>query len=825
MALDQISDMPAPSTGASRPTSVRRKILASFGMVIALTLICASVGLAAFQVTSGTFATLQEERLPEVLRSNKLIGSVSSIVGKLERAKAAGDMTTLEAADGDLHALFGELEDDLAAHPAETRTRLSESVTALRQAARRLADAQREVIVAAEQRERSLKELGAIAQDAQMQITPIVDDASFELAIGAEDVSEQTATVITTLVEADFAQIDAVLRLRAGANLLAGGAIAAAASADPSARSILSELSSTAEGRIDAAMAALEATASADAEALSGAVAELRSRAGAALGATGGQTLTAAVLEARRSLELGLDAILDEKIFDLTIRTDDAVTETRATLESLIENQVAGIRSKLVLDATINRLVTAIFAAATAPDPTAVAISAERMSSERALMQDNSVAAALDGALKTAIDPLLAASDPQDGLTALRLRELEAIATASRAVEEARLDAADLSELASSEIASAIAKIADAGEDVGTTISIAQVVLLAVSVVSLIIGFVSFRGVERSVVAPLQRLAARTRSLAEGDVSPIDVPEAQADEIGRMSEALAIFRRNVLHMRALEERLSGILARARMSADSVAEVSGTATENARKISDGSSQQAGAAQQASAAVEEMTSNLRLMAENATTTEAIADKVSDEARRSGETVGEAVQAMQQIVEKISVVREIARQTDLLALNAAVEAARAGDLGRGFAVVASEVRKLAERSQTAAGEIDELSGKTVGLSQTARELLDALVPKVEQTSDLVKEISSATREQSAGAEQINEALRSLNTVTERNAQFANSAQETSQDLARQAEDLMRVVSSTADQAAPPSEHGETEEPTPNADCLLPSPDQVAA
>ncbi|WP_062110984.1 methyl-accepting chemotaxis protein [Aureimonas sp. AU40] len=171
-----------------------------------------------------------------------------------------------------------------------------------------------------------------------------------------------------------------------------------------------------------------------------------------------------------------------------------------------------------------------------------------------------------------------------------------------------------------------------------------------------------------------------------------------------------------------------------------------------------SEQARALGDASAAMEEMTANIRQNADNATTTEKIAGQASMNADRGGDAVGKAVEATRTIAGKIQVIQEIARQTDLLALNAAIEAARAGSHGKGFAVVASEVRKLAERVTIAAGEIGELSARSLEVSEEAGGALRALVPDIRRTAELVSEISAACREQSIGAEQISQAINHL-------------------------------------------------------------------
>jgi methyl-accepting chemotaxis protein len=148
------------------------------------------------------------------------------------------------------------------------------------------------------------------------------------------------------------------------------------------------------------------------------------------------------------------------------------------------------------------------------------------------------------------------------------------------------------------------------------------------------------------------------------------------------------------------------------------------------------------------------------------------------------------MKEVAEKISIIEEIARKTDLLALNAAVEAARAGEHGKGFAVVASEVRKLAERSQTAAAEISSLTVDGVQTAEGAGQLLAKLVPDIQKTAELVHEIAAASAEQNTGAGQVNKAIQQLDQVIQQNAAASEEMASSSEELSSQAEVLQSSV-----------------------------------
>jgi methyl-accepting chemotaxis protein len=280
-------------------------------------------------------------------------------------------------------------------------------------------------------------------------------------------------------------------------------------------------------------------------------------------------------------------------------------------------------------------------------------------------------------------------------------------------------------------------------------------------------------------IRPIGELNAAVERVAAGDLTQTVDAKSQ-DEIGVLFVSL----------KKMVEKLRDVVGDVKNASASVAGGSHQLSTGAEQMSQGTTEQAASAEEASSSVEEMNATIRQNADNASQTEKIALKSSADAGESGAAVAEAVAAMKDIAMKISIIEEIARQTNLLALNAAIEAARAGEHGKGFAVVASEVRKLAERSQTAAGEIGRLSAASVAVAERAGQMLGKLVPDIQKTAELVQEISAASREQTTGADQINSAIQQLNRVIQQNAGAAEEMSSTAEELSSQAEQLQNAV-----------------------------------
>ncbi len=303
--------------------------------------------------------------------------------------------------------------------------------------------------------------------------------------------------------------------------------------------------------------------------------------------------------------------------------------------------------------------------------------------------------------------------------------------------------------------------------------------ILLASLLALIIFAGALALVVKASLGPVTRLSEATGLIAQGDLG-VEVEAGGADELGRLLESV----------RGMAGKLREVVGEVQRAAAEVSRGAAEMNGSAETLAQGASRQAASVEEVSSAVEEMSANIQRSGENARRAGDIARQSAQVAERGASAMEATVATLREITGKVSIIGEIARQTNLLALNAAIEAARAGEHGRGFAVVAAEVRKLAERSQAAAGEIDQLSRKSAEVTDEGSATLTRLLPGIRQTSELVEEMVAAGAEQERGAGQINQAVHELDRVVQANSSASEEISATAEVLAAQADQLVASV-----------------------------------
>jgi methyl-accepting chemotaxis protein len=285
----------------------------------------------------------------------------------------------------------------------------------------------------------------------------------------------------------------------------------------------------------------------------------------------------------------------------------------------------------------------------------------------------------------------------------------------------------------------------------------------------LILGLFMIYFLSNSIAKPIIQGIEIAEKVAGGDLTVKMLESHRNDEVGRLSNALNY----------MTDNLNQLIGKIIDTTNSIGNASSKLTTKALDLAEGANEQASSAEEVSSSMQQMHANIEQNTENSRQTETISAKAAIDVEQSNKKTKESADHIEEITNKISIIKDIAFQTNILALNAAVEAARAGQEGRGFAVVAAEVRKLAERSQTAAQEITGASFVAIESSQQATQLMDLITPQIENTAKLIKEISTASVEQVTGVEQINLALQELNQVTQRNAYNADEINTAAKEL----------------------------------------------
>lgn len=267
---------------------------------------------------------------------------------------------------------------------------------------------------------------------------------------------------------------------------------------------------------------------------------------------------------------------------------------------------------------------------------------------------------------------------------------------------------------------------------------------------------------------------------AQGDLNQ-DIQVSSEDEIGQMLTGCN-------HM---QEQLRKIISEVISSSNSLASAAAELSAASQNLSQGTSMQSAAVENVCSKIKVISDGISQSVGNNELMEKMASQGANDASSGTVAVERTIKAMHSIAEKIDIIEEIAYQTNLLALNAAIESARAGEHGKGFAVVATEVRKLAERSQMAAKEINTTTVDSVSVAEQMGGLFAELMPSIRKTADMVKEVTNTSSMQGALASQIKSSITQVDQVTQQNAAAAEQLAATAEHMSAQAENLRNTIS----------------------------------
>lgn len=334
----------------------------------------------------------------------------------------------------------------------------------------------------------------------------------------------------------------------------------------------------------------------------------------------------------------------------------------------------------------------------------------------------------------------------------------------------------------------------DAGMTAEKTYADTRNLMIMLGIVILILAASVGYWITVSITRPVAKALKLANTVASGDLtSRIEVEST--DEMGELLQAL----------KQMNESLVRTVNSVKAGTDTIATASGQIASGNADLSSRTEEQASSLEETASSMEELTSTVKQNADNARQANSLAVSASEVASKGGavvtlvvDTMGAINESSKKIADIIGVIDGIAFQTNILALNAAVEAARAGEQGRGFAVVASEVRNLAQRSAAAAKEIKTLIGDSVEkvdaggkLVNQAGATMHEIVESVKRVTDIMAEIMAASDEQTAGIEQINQAIAQMDQVTQQNAALVEEAAAASEAMQEQAGNLAQVVS----------------------------------
>ncbi len=817
---------------------VGSKLHLAFGAITAMTVLAGVLAVTAFGRAETALDDLTGHSLPVIVESLQLSQAGAQIAAAAPQLARVRDRETLQSTSAALDAQVAQLQSHIAALQAQDVAAADEAAELAARFAvslDRLA-AQVEARLALKQtREEKVAAAVGTHEALLEQLQPAVSDAGMQLMDSAFTAADANAEGVNSLIAGDVARLRGILKIAVLARNVRLAHASLRLAADGPAMTAAGE-------RRDAAVAALEAAlASLGEEEHFNA---LKTAGAALLAETGGNPAADRLIEQERQaawLGEATRASLRRERADADKRLAETVAafgeagqaaleaagaaviasgeriaeETGNRLADLMRNEVGQVQYLLTALSESNRIVGMIRAAGNEPTATGIRRIVHQLEEAEARLQTNLDLTEVESAeaLRELSAALIAATKGEDSVIALRTRELEAADAADAVLDETRESVAGLTGTVQQIVA--LAKADSQASSSATKQVITQnrfllsLVVAGTVIAALLIGWLF---VGRVIVRHLTDIERSMGRLTEGDLDTA-VPSVSADdEIGRMSRALEVFKRNALEMRRLEEekvaserqsaeekrRLmlemadgfeAGVLGVVedvasaavgmRKSAEDMSSVAGDTSRQASDVAEAARNATQHVESVSLTTEQLAAAVNEVGAQVGHAASAADQAVAEARHADDTIATLSEFAGRIGDIVDLISDIAEQTNLLAPNATIEASRAGDAGKGFAVVASEVKSLAGQTAEATVDIRKQADGIRDVSDRAVTAIGAIARKIQDLHGINVTVSAAVEEQIASIKEISnnsrEAAADTRAVSERVVALSDASRQT--------------------------------------------------
>jgi len=766
---------------------IKVRLQAAFGAVAVTTVVAAAVAIMSFSETQRGFERVSTREVPtmtDALRLSVASGEISAAAARYVAAKTSEDRKLIAAQiatrSRDLDAIMDRLrvgQDEAngfaAAEPMAKK--LKENLQALEKAISERTEI-RDTLDA------RLAALHRAHNKIADKLTPIVDDSYFEVVTTAEDVGQSGDITVRTLIQGGMQVMQAMVEVGAETNLVTGLLTAGALTSSPGILAMLEDRFTASARRLEKQLGKLPAGTKFDP--LKAKVHELVKLADFKPRESEDETerLTR-VFRAHEQLNTLLIGLIDDLNFDVVVQSDDAVKRTSKLVKDLVAVQITGLRSALEVAAQTHLVTSLLSEAVVAKDGTALVPMQDRFKAATDLLT-KSAKTLTNEEIKSAIDELVIYGQGDNSLFALRSRELAAIATADRTIDENVKIQRSLDGAVAVLVGDAEKSMQSGSTKLIEDLSRNRMLLLIVAAISILVAAgIGIFYVQRQLVRRLTSVGDAMRRLSSGETD-LSVPAAaDRDEIGDMARSLEVFRggeierrqmaeRREAEERAQRERASTIeqmigdfratvtavigavtenVSRMETTARTLSSIAAEADNQARAASQSSEQTSSNVRSVAGATEELGASIREISDQASQANSVVQRASDIAQNADQLVGQLSSGASRIGDVVRLIRAIAEQTNLLALNATIEAARAGEAGRGFAVVASEVKTLASQTAKATEEIATQIGAIQTSTEQAVQAIRQISGVMGDISHFTSSIAASVEEQSASTQEI--------------------------------------------------------------------------